>query len=373
MNRFKEYREIEKMLEENEFLLEGKTFEELKKKIKKWLENATENQVELLNNIWTRMNRDRLEKPISSVVQSKGLPEKDIQDMFRIISNANSEMEDKKELMEIIQDDSKLIQPESVTQAIGKTKFEDITPDELSKNETYQLTRNEIIQLDNPLNEARGKGETFITVFVGGVGNATRGDLALGSKTLEIKSSTKKSTATLRLRQDINAANNVNAKEELVSGLKALNPRADFKESSTFSFVSSEIKEWNKAFDGVDREEVIQFLKGEHRGVNFKGFRTLYPKMSDSLLDKYLNEMVDSRGNLDEGNSRFALGAMFFDYYKGIEGFDQMVIINTDDSSFITIESGDDIMKNRNIIKINNTSIWVGKEERHSSPEIGLV
>ena len=371
MLQFKKHREIAQLGEK--LISEGATFDELKRKIINWIQGADKDKLEVLSDVWTRMNRNVLEKPIEKVITQKNLPSKDASDIFNVISDVSSSLEDKKQFSEILNDKNRLIDPKNITGARGKTYLSEIIPDTLSKNETFQLSKDAIIKMKNTGNEARGQGETFITLFVSGTGNAKKGDIKIGNVQTEIKASTKTGAATLRLREGVNAPNNVKAKEKLISTLKSINPRAKIQENNTFSFVPSSVKDWNEALEGLSKNEVKQLFKGELPGTSFKGFKELYPQISDKILNVYLDEMIENDGRINEGIARYAVAGMFFDYYRRLEEFDQMMVINVDEHSFIMLKTGEDILRNSNTLKIRNTSIWVGKEERHASPEIALV
>lgn len=362
MQSFQQYKQINEQIDY--MLSEGRTLEQIKQTILDWIQGADEEQLGILNDIYTRINKRAIRTPLENIISDRSLPSEDEETLLNIISKPQTELEDKKNLTQMIKDKTNLISADSVLNSQGKTSFEQITPSELAKNETFQSIKNEILNLKATSGgKERGKGEIFATLFIENTQADMKdlGDIVIDGQHVEVKGS----GARMRGQKGFNAGKNNDVKEGLISKLRSFSGDGSISMNNSLSFKNSKegIKLWNEKLKGVDSNKVKEMFA--------EAFKKLYPQISDNMMRPYLDTMVNNDGTVDS-QAEFAVAAMNLDYYKSIEGFDMIMLVSPSEGEFITIQDGQDFLDNANSLKITGFIDWASEETRNSVPKIAL-
>lgn len=89
--------------------------------------------------------------------------------------------------------------------------------------------------------------------------------------------------------------------------------------------------------DKVDADIKTKFLEAMAKGF--------YPDMPENLGKDFIANSIDKQGNVDYATTMREFVAMGHAYYKAKEGHDYIMIFNTDNGNYVTIETADDMKK----------------------------
>ena len=89
--------------------------------------------------------------------------------------------------------------------------------------------------------------------------------------------------------------------------------------------------------DKVDADIKTKFLEAMAKGF--------YPDMPENLGKDFIANSIDKQGNVDYATTMREFVAMGHAYYKAKEGHDYIMIFNTDNGNYVTIDTADDMKK----------------------------
>lgn len=99
-------------------------------------------------------------------------------------------------------------------------------------------------------------------------------------------------------------------------------------------------------------------------------FKIILMKMDEKRIEHYINRFLNFDGTVNISEFFKTCALISFEYYKQIEGFDILLMINTDSGNYIIIENVEDLENNIENMKISNIPSWSEGRKPSISPQI---
>lgn len=238
-------------------------------------------------------------------------------------------------------------------------------------NQCFESIKKQIVNLDGSLGfrQVQGAGELYFSLFGKDIMFSSKSDLKILDKNVEVKSSRRSKSG------DINGGR--------------------FSGTSFYGNMSSAAKVFFDSLKkvGISEEKIEKYRK--ELNLNIKGltnlnglikshsvkyedvfnifrniFKIILMKMDEKRIEHYINRFLNFDGTVNISEFFKTCALISFEYYKQIEGFDILLMINTDSGNYIIIENVEDLENNIENMKISNIPSWSEGRKPSISPQI---
>lgn len=250
-----------------------------------------------------------------------------------LILNTKSTFEEKEDFIDgLIQNDGlfdggRLLQQKegSFDQIIGST------------SSIYDQIKNEILKHRGQLGFGPDQGpmEIFLCLFGEGIGLATKGDLNIKGKIVELKASSKSSGGKGGVVGGRPVATSgygtpAGVKQTFLNKLVEFGADKETIDTIPVNLNPKGFENINKILsdNGVKPKQTRELID-----IIFKG---LYPNMSDAYISK-MYKSITPDGRIDVAQFMKIHAIVQIMYYKDIEGFDYLLIANSDSTNYVLI------------------------------------
>ena len=253
-----------------------------------------------------------------------------------LILNTKSTFEEKEEFLEHLIQHNGLFDGNAL---LGKKtgSFDSLIQ---TKNTVYQQIKTELLKHRGQLGFGPDQGpmEMFLVLFGSGISLASKGDLDVNGKIVELKASQKsKGGGVVGGRPVATSGYGTPAgvKKYFYDKLAELGASEEFLEERSFNLNPKGFVNINKvlADNGVKPAQTKELID-----VIFTG---LYPNMDSSLISK-IYASINSDGTIDPAKFFKLHSVVQITYYKDIEGFDYLLIANSDSTNYVLISDEKD-------------------------------
>lgn len=240
-------------------------------------------------------------------------------------------------------------------------------------NQCFETIKKQIVNLDGSLGfrQVQGAGELYFSLFGKDISFSSKSDLNILGKNVEVKSSRRSRSG------DINGGR--------------------FSGTSFYGNMSSAAKVFFDSLKkiGISEENIEKYRK--ELNLNIKGltnlnslikdhsvkygdvfnvfknvFKIILIKMDEKKIDQYINRFLNFDGTVNISEFLKSCALISFEYYKQIEEFDILLLINTDSGNYIVVENVEDLENNMENLKISNIPSWSEGRKPSISPQIIL-
>lgn len=207
------------------------------------------------------------------------------------------------------------------------------------KNNVYEQIKTEVLKHSGQLGFGPDQGpmEIFLVLFGSGISLASKGDLDIAGNIVEIKASQRSKSGIVGGRPVATSGYSTPAgvKNSFYTKLKQLGATDEFLDENSVNLNP-------KGFSNINQILIDNNVKPEKTkeliDVIFKG---LYPKMDDSMI-KRMYRSIESNGTINTQKFLRELAVVQIMYYKGIEGFEYILIANSDSTNYVLINTEKD-------------------------------
>jgi len=243
----------------------------------------------------------------------------------------------------------------------------------LFSSPVYKNIKRKIINIQGNIigSASMGAGEFFMILFGKGISPAKISDLIIYDKVVELKTSRKtakgsKTGGRMRSTTGFNSPAGVwQYVREYLEKVCGIENAEEIKNDINIS--GKGIDKLNEYLSNVERNKVVGLVELIFR----KFFINIDSLMNDAEIRRYAEtSVIGNKIDLKRFINNYI--EMNFLYYKKIEGFDILMLFNSDNFKYLCFEDLDDIRKNRNEFKIIPSITWSSSESRSSSPIITL-
>lgn len=211
-----------------------------------------------------------------------------------------------------------------------------------TKSNVYEQIKTEVLKHRGQLGFGPDQGpmEIFLVLFGSDIGLATKGDLTIAGSIVEIKASQKSGSGVVGGRPVATSGYSTPAgvKGSFYKKLKQLGATDEFLELNAVNLNP-------KGFNNINQIILDNAVKPEKTkeliDVIFTG---LYPNMDESMI-RQMYSSIESNGTINTQKFLRELSIVQIMYYKGIEGFDYILIANSDSTNYVLIKDEKDAAK----------------------------
>lgn len=206
-------------------------------------------------------------------------------------------------------------------------------------NSVYMQIKSEVLKHRGQLGFGPDQGpmEIYLVLFGDNVSLATKGDLEIAGKIVEVKASQKSGSGVVGGRPVATSGYGTPAglKDRFYDMLRKLGATDEFLEVNS---VNLNPKGFNNINQIIKDNSVKPQQTRELIDLIFNG---LYTKMDQSLISR-MYKSVNGDGTLDIAKFLRELAVVQVAYYKEIEGFDSIMIANSDSTNYVLISDDND-------------------------------
>ena len=206
-------------------------------------------------------------------------------------------------------------------------------------NSVYIQLKTEVLKHRGQLGFGPDQGpmEIYLVLFGDGVSLATKGDLEIAGNIVEIKASQKSGSGVVGGRPVATSGYGTPAglKDRFYDKLRKLGATDEFLEANSFNLNP-------KGFNNINQVIIDNSVKpAQTKELIDLIFKGLYTKMDDSLITRMYSS-IKSDGTIDVARFLRELAVVQVIYYKEIEGFDSIMIANSDSTNYVLIDDAKD-------------------------------
>lgn len=327
---------------------------------------------EEVEKIFSYINRKFILESIRSYMINKigSVGNKEIDKLIaNIIIDANTSYKDKVEFVVYLKNKGYLFEgKEIIDRRIGNVySLVNI------KNSTYEKIKRQIANLQGSLGfkQIQGPGELFLVLFGKDINFSSSEDINIAGLEIEVKSSRKGISGSLsggRFSGTSFYANMSSVKPLFLKSLERAGIEREDLENNKDSL--------NLNYKGINNlNDLIKKYSVKYRdvfNVFLNVFKNIFVKFSENDIKDYMSRFIRNDGTIDASEFKKTALILSFKYYKFIEGFDLVLLINVDSGNFLIIEEPEDLEENYDILRISSVPSWSEGRKPSISPEIVL-
>ncbi len=241
------------------------------------------------------------------------------------------------------------------------------------RNDAYELIKRQIAKLDGSLGfrQIQGPGEFFLMFFGKDINISKHSDVNIAGFEIEVKASRKSKNGRItggRFSGTSFYANMSSVKLIFFDSLRKAGISDEdlkiYENSLNLNFkglnnLNNLIKKYSLTYNDIFNIFLITF-----KNIMFK--------FSENDIKKYVGRFIRANGIIDANEFIKTAALISFEYYKMIEGFDAILLINVDSGNYVVIEDAEDLEANFNIIKLENVPPWSEGRKPSISPQITI-
>jgi hypothetical protein len=324
---------------------------DVKQKIVDLVKNLRD--VDELKTLYMFIKRKSIRQSIEQALAGKDLGDEIISSLTQLIIKTKVGPEDIDQFIEQIKGQG----------FIDKTKFSGaswgsiddlvIHPD----NDVYHKIKGPLMSYKPAKTTAVGAGEVFFVVLGNEVYMSDVGDISVDGRAIEIKATTQSSGA--RMRGQSGFAPPASVWPAFAEKLQEIYPEADLEKPQNYAFTVSGIKNLNEILAQNSNKKTTQNLL-------YTVINGLFFKLDSSKINKFTSQVVNSDGTINSDAFRIMFSALNYDYYRSTEGFEGILVLNTQKNTYAYAEDANDfitLLEEKRIVPMPSFN-WNGGDSR---------
>lgn len=241
------------------------------------------------------------------------------------------------------------------------------------ENSTYIKIRKQIANLDGSLGfkQIQGAGELFLVLFGKDINFSDHSDINIAGLDVEVKTSRKSASGSTSGGRFSGTSHYTN-----MSSIKPLFLKDLLRAGVDEKDLKDNENNLNLNYKGIENlNKLIKKYSIKYDDVYnifLNIFNNIMIKFNDDNIKPYLNKFIKNDGTIDANEFIKTATLISFEYYKFIEGFDMVLLMNTDSGNFVIIEKPEDLIKYSDILRFSSPPSWSEGRKPSISPQIIL-